>query len=214
MMKKTAVWALIILSVLISGCASVPAPVLGDRDEPDEALVYGYVRMRGINMPYRMYLTDFVFKQLSPQVDLTEKDCAIYLGSVFFYRVKPGQFRIDSFRSYGKGMSFSGINDDPSLTINYIIPVQDNGFTVTKPGLYYFGTFDVTNQINYGFTTRNEVGYDIQMSSFPSEEDVIVRLLEIAQPGKYWEKMLQYRLKQLRQWRYYYEKKKNSAKVK
>jgi hypothetical protein len=111
-------------------------------------------------------------------------------------------------------MSFSGINDDPSLTINYTVPVQDNGFTVTKPGLYYFGTFDVTNQINTGFSTSNEVGYDIQMSSFPSEEDVIVRLLEIAQPGKYWEKMLQYRLRQLRQWRMYYEKKRNSAKVK
>lgn len=191
-MKLLSVILLILFSINITGCVSMPR--LTERENSDDTLVYGYVLLSNEGLPINLYLTDFSFKQIDPPTDAPYKSCEKYLGAVIFTIVKPGSYRIDSFKSFG-GTRVGPIVGDPRY-VNYKVPVQDNGFTIMKPGLFYFGAYEVNHSWSSG-----KVGYRIKKTYFASEEDVIIRILELTDKGTYWERALKYRLWQLRKWR-------------
>ena len=191
-MKHFAYALLLVLFLNLTGCAT--AARITERESPDEVLIYGYVMMSSLSGIDKYYLTNFTFKQIDPPSEEPYKYCGRYLGGVIYHVLKPGSYRIDSFKSFtSKSLGPYVLSQS---YVNYTVPVKDNGFTVTKPGLYYFGTYDVVNRQNY-----MNVEYEVNRVNYPSEEDVIVRLLEFTDKGTYWEKMLNNRLSQLRKWR-------------
>src|ERR1035437_6113468 len=200
---------LAVLAALISvwGCASDPR--ITESAGRDKVLVYGFMDIEQNNEPYKLWIDGLTFRKVEPPSDTPYFHSDWILGTLFFTFVEPGFYRLEKFSSYGYiSMPFLFMDFGGRAIINYKIPVQGNGVKFEKPGVYYMGTFKVINDMKF----LEESSFELKRIYYPSEEDLIVRLLEITDKGCYWEGVLKKRLAQLRQWRKYYDKNKTPVK--
>ncbi len=201
MLKYLRLFTVVLLLFTAMGCAS--APRINDRYGKNVVLVYGFMDIKDWDKPYALWIDYMNFKKVDPPSETPYYKFSWVLGTVFFGFVEPGFYRLESFGARGQiTTKFFFINSTDEAIVHYKIPMQGNGFKFEKPGLSYIGSYEITNQVK----AFEDATFETSRVYYPSEEDIIVRLLEITDKGTYWESVLQRRLAQLRQWREYYEK--------
>ena len=176
-----------VFAAMIGGCAF--RATLADRSNSVFSLFYGYVGFDTNGAT----LTSFILKKLDGDQSKPYYYCRIYRG-VFFCYLPPGAYRVEKFTS----IESCGYNC--TTTINYEMPAQDNGFTITNPGLFYLTSIRIKNKPTGGFFS-NTVESTPEKADWPSEEQILERLLDIAQKGSTIEKNIYSRLMQYRKMR-------------
>jgi hypothetical protein len=182
-MKRFWLFTALLALVVMSGCAFNQV-LLKDRDSSGMALFYGYVGFKNNST----WLSKFVVKRLDIQTDKPYYWCGIY-RDVYFMYLPVGTYRVDSFQ----GTLNCGNNC--ITTYNYNMPAQQDGFEIKTPGLYFFSSVRIENKEKM-FST--DFDYEVEKAEWPSEEQIIERLLDIAEKGSTIEKILLYRLSQYR----------------
>lgn len=180
-MKKTWVLFFILVVLLFTGCSSVQV-LLKEKTEK-VSLYYGYIGFEE-NGPV---LTQFSLKRLDGDQSAPFYNCGRYRG-VYFTYIPNGTYRIDKIAATQYG-------GNVTTTYNYSMPAQGNGFEIKKPSLYYNGSLRIKNKTRM---FSSEFDYDVEKADWPTEEQVLERLLDIVEPGSETEKLITTRLLQYR----------------
>lgn len=193
-LKKRSLMMIILAAVVFTGCAG---PMIGKQDS-NKVLVYGFMNIKGEeDEPYKMWIQSFKFRKVDPPSNEPDFYSDWMLGTLFFVFLDPGFYRLEEFKARGlMAYQFLIFKQERATIMTYQIPVQGNGFKFEKPGLYYFGTYEIINGVQ---NVLEESSFNMKRAYYPSEEDLIVRLLEETEKGCYWEGVLKKRLSQLRQ---------------
>jgi hypothetical protein len=181
-----AVLALVIAAVFTS-CAFNPE--LMEKLNPGTAFFYGYV---GFDTNGAV-LNSMLVKKLDPGEEKPFYWCGIYRG-VFFCYLPQGNYRVEKFTS----IESCGYNC--TTTINYNMPAQDNGFVIKNTGLYFLTSIRIKNKPTGGFFS-DTVESTPEKADWPSEEQILERLMDISQKGSNLQKMIYSRLMQYRKLR-------------
>lgn len=184
-MKKAGVVLFCFIVVLVSGCG-FNRMVLQERADKNLSLFYGYVGFEE-NGPH---LTQFTLKKLDTDSDKAYYHCGLYRG-VYMSYLPPGVYRIEKFIA----TQYSG---NTTINYNYQMPAQGNGFEIKKPSLYFFNSVRIKNK-TAAFST--EFDYEVEKADWPTEEQVLERILDVVEPGTYIEKAITSRMMQYRKLR-------------
>jgi hypothetical protein len=165
---------LILLSVLVAGCASTPDPV----DPADEtvSLVFGYFDMK--DAPSGV---DWVSlkKYDSKQKDGEWYHLAAREGLFFHVGIEPGSYQVDKF---------GGMGGIPLLTrrpFEYSYGNKGRNATavrIQKPGVYFLGAHQFVNHAGKGFFEPDR--FDMQRAKAPTEKDLLQRLVKVLETDK------------------------------
>lgn len=184
-MKKTLI-ILLLAFVALTGCA-FNSVLIHERESKDLSLFYGYV---GFEEGQGAFLTQFTLKRLDGDQDKPYYHCSYYRG-VYFTYLPPGVYRVEKFVATEYGYN-------SETRYNYEMPAQGNGFEIKKPSLYFFNSLRIRNKTKF-FST--EFDYDVEKADWPTEEQVLERMLDVAELGSSIEKAIKARMMQYRKLR-------------
>ncbi|MDH4226180.1 MAG: hypothetical protein OEV59_00295 [Deltaproteobacteria bacterium] len=184
--------ALIALSVLVFfGCAVAPTVITNSKDET-VSLVYGYIDMSDgvkatfLNSSKVSYVN---LKQIDPVIDKPVKLCGVSNGAFWNDRLSAGIYQVLEFGRYER---------TPVVNITRRYPLPEftkniTAFKVSKPGLYYVGTFKLVEEYD------EKMGYQFTVveTGKPREKEVLEILLPLSE-GTKWEALIQKRIKELK----------------
>ena len=167
-----------LLLLLLYGCASDKALTEGTGQG---SLVFGYMDMD--ESPAKE-LTAFSLRQVLPKTDKPYLHMRTHEGVFYVENVAPASYQMNQFG--GPGGMFSSAS---FYWFNF--PRQGEGFRVSKPGLYYLGSYKYKKAGSF-FNPK----FDIESVKTPDERAVIEKILPFSK-GTKWEGRLRERLDQL-----------------
>ncbi len=169
-----------LVAVLLSGCSSHRA-LTEQLDPSKSSLVFGYIDMD--NSPATK-LSAFSLKQVLPKTDKPYWNMRTYEGVFYLENMTPGSYQFYQFG--GPGGFFSSAS---FYWFNF--PTQADGFRISKPDLYYLGSFQYKKAGSF-FNPK----FDIEPVESPGEREAIEKILQYSE-GTRWEALLRKRLEQL-----------------
>ncbi len=175
-----------ILLITAAGCLQNVRIYDDNDDDRPAALFYGYVGFK--NSPASV--NEFLLKQLDPPTDKPYYYCQIYRG-VYFCYLPVGTYRIERFSS------IQSCGERCTETISYNMPAQQNGFVITRPGLFYYNSVRIRQKMTQEFL-NTKIESSAEKADWPSEEQILERLLDITNKGSKIEKLIYSRLYQYR----------------
>jgi len=174
MRKLVFCWVLI----LLHGCASNKS--LEEAISPG-SLVFGYMDM---GEAPATELTAFSLRQVLPKTDKPFLHMRTHEGVFYIENVAPGSYQMSQFG--GPGGMFSSAS---FYWFNF--PRQSDGFRVSKPGLYYLGSYKYKKAGSI-FNPK----FDVESIKTPDEREAIEKILPFSK-GTKWEGQLRERVNQL-----------------
>ena len=185
-MRKTLARLVLLGSVLLSGCAQVPAPPLEVQD-PANGMIFGSIRAdvmitRVVLHEYgKFYMPPFV---VPPKVQVYPN------GDFVAVNLKPGKYYLAGFTAR-KGLSefhnfrLSAKNISPYMTVINV-----------KPGsLQYVGSFRISGRLQFDKNAKAREFY-ITHTYYPGEREILRRIYDITD-GTGWQDRINQRLKYL-----------------
>lgn len=145
------------------------------------ALVFGYIDM---DEAPATELTAFSLRQVLPKTDKPFWHMRTHEGVFYIENLPQGSYQMNQFG--GPGGMFSSAS---FYWFNF--PRQSDGFRISKPGLYYLGSFKY-KKAGSMFNPK----FDIEPLKSPGEREAIEKILQFSKSTK-WEAQLQGRLNQL-----------------
>lgn len=173
-MKKILVLSLLFLA--LTGCATDYHATLQEIDRPETSLLFGYMDMS--DAPSEM---DYFDMKNFPTYD-TAYDFEVEKGLFYNEAIPPGSYQLNEF---GGTSSFLLFFFQTLHRYSFLNP--DAQFRITKPDMYYLGSFRYV---------RDKDTFDIVRIKTPTEGDLLQRLLPKVQ-GTKWENVVLQRLKTL-----------------
>lgn len=170
-------WALVTV-VALGGCASTKG--LSEM-EADHALVLGYIDM---DEAPASRLTAFSLRQVMPKSDKPFWHMRTHDGVFYLENLPFGSYQLNQFG--GPGGFLSNVS-----FYWFDFPRQNEGFRITKPGVYYAGSFKYKKAGTF-FRPK----FELQTVNSPGEREAIEKILEYSKNTK-WEAQLRRRLAQL-----------------
>jgi len=170
-------WIILMVLFLFNGCAHRQMTELNEAN----SLVFGYIDMD--DSPAKE-LEAFTLKQVLPKTDKPYWNMRTYEGVFYMENMPNGSYQLNQFG--GPGGFFSSAS---YYWFNF--PTQADGFRVTKPGLYYLGSFKYKKAGSFW-----NPKFDIEPIESPGEREAIEKILQYSK-GTGWEGMLLKRYQKL-----------------
>ena len=170
----------ILAAAFLSACGGGLSQQMENPKDPDASLICGHIDMK--DGP--CWLHWFTMKQVLPKVEKPYYNFRIDEGTFYAEYIPPGSFQLSEFGGDGSW---------PSTTrYTFKFPQQLQGLRLEKPGIYYIGSFKMTDEGSF-FKSK----YDIELAKTPTEREVLEKLLLRAK-GTEWEERLRQRLEELK----------------
>jgi len=167
-------------ALFLSACGGGMSQQMEEPKDSDRSIVFGHIDMK--NGP--CWLHWFNMKQVLPKVEKPYYWFRIDEGTFYAEYIPLGSFQLSEFGGDGSWPS--------NTRYTFRFPQQLEGLRLEKPGIYYIGSFKMTDEGSF-FKSK----YDIELAQTPSEREVIEKILPRAK-GTQWEERLKRRLEELK----------------
>lgn len=166
-----------LLAALALTSCSTPTPNFMKPEEPNLSLVFGHIDMD--DAPTKLGWVEL--KMVRPVVEKPYYYFWVREGTFFRSHVRQGSYKFEKF----------GYKND-----KYIFPAQGKGVMdrqVTKPGLYYVGSYKY-KKIPRGLFRDDQ--FDLIPTNSPSELELLKKISVYSQDN-YWKGMIEKRIREL-----------------
>jgi len=170
----------LLAAAALSACGGGLPQQMENQKDPETSLIVGHIDMK--DGP--CWLHWFSMKQVMPKVEKPYFNFRIDEGTFYAEYIPLGSFQLSDFGGDGSWPS--------NTRYTFRFPQQLQGLRLEKPGIYYLGSFKMTDEGNF-FKSK----YDIELAKTPSERDVLEKILPHAK-GTDWEERLRLRLEELK----------------
>lgn len=181
-MKSVKILVIVMLVALLSSCGG-NLMMKDDTNPAKNTLVFGYIDMD--DAPVK--LGWFNIRQVLPKTDKPFWNLAVDDGMFYHSFFTEGSYQVDAFGGH------SGWKN-ANYTFSFPRQNADTGrFKITKPGLYYIGSFKY-KEVKTGWFEQGK--FDIEAVNSPSERELLERLLQTAE-SKPWQDRIRKRIQEL-----------------